>query len=226
MVEPTSAQRTMLLTNRVQTNTVAWPQGGRQVLVPSWSQQAAPHSLIVDSAPFLNMEEIYPKHHLNLPRHELKKESPVHHLASVYSDYIFFCSKSVEHCFKYGFYFIHSVPRHDKKETNQLSPVKKRVKENSPPHQQRYNRAHISPQYHQSSNHINYYTNNGTNTNNANNINSHGHQLQHHQSTSSSQLITQPHTSYSNTNNNSMPLSHSSSHSSLKQQQIVSHSDS
>lgn len=79
MVEPTSAQR-MLLTNRVQTNTVAWPQGGRQVLVPSWSQQAAPHSLIVDSAPFLNMEEIYPKHHLNLPRHELKKESPVHHL--------------------------------------------------------------------------------------------------------------------------------------------------
>lgn len=83
MVEPTSAQR-MLLTNRVQTNTVAWPQGGRQVLVPSWSQQAAPHSLIVDSAPFLNMEEIYPKHHLNLPRHELKKESPVHHLPYVY----------------------------------------------------------------------------------------------------------------------------------------------
>lgn len=82
MVEPTSAQR-MLLTNRVQTNTVAWPQGGRQVLVPSWSQQAAPHSLIVDSAPFLNMEEIYPKHHLNLPRHELKKESPVHHLPLV-----------------------------------------------------------------------------------------------------------------------------------------------
>lgn len=85
VVEPTSAQR-MLLTNRVQTNTVAWPQGGRQVLVPSWSQQAAPHSLIVDSAPFLNMEEIYPKHHLNLPRHELKKESPVHHLPLVYFD--------------------------------------------------------------------------------------------------------------------------------------------
>lgn len=228
MVEPTSAQRTMLLTNRVQTNTVAWPQGGRQVLVPSWSQQAAPHSLIVDPAPFLNMEEIYPKHHLNLPRHELKKESPVHHLSLVlYQTLHLLCSKSNEHCFKYGFcYFFNSVPRHDKKETNQLSPVKKRVKENSPPHQQRYNRAHISPQYHQSSNHINYYTNNGTNTNNANNINSHGHQLQHHQSTASSQLITQPHTSYSNTNNNSMPLSHSSSHSSLKQQQIVSHSDS
>lgn len=88
MVEPTSAQR-MLLTNRVQTNTVAWPQGGRQVLVPTWSQQAAPHSLIVDSAPFLNMEEIYPKHHLNLPRHELKKESPVHHLPLVYINPIF-----------------------------------------------------------------------------------------------------------------------------------------
>lgn len=61
-----------------------------------------------------------------------------------------------------------SVPRHDKKETNQLSPVKKRVKENSPPHQQRYNRAHISPHYQQSSNHINYYTNNGNNSNSQN----------------------------------------------------------
>lgn len=80
MVEPSSSQR-MLLTNRVQTNGVSWPQGGRQVaLVPSWPQQAAPHSLIVDSTPFLNMEEIYPKHHLNLPRHEPKKESPIHHL--------------------------------------------------------------------------------------------------------------------------------------------------
>lgn len=86
MVEPNTVApgQRMLLTNRVQANTVAWPQGGRQVaLVPSWSQQAAPHSLIVDSAPFLNMEEIYPKH-LNMPRHDLKKESPVqHHLAYV-----------------------------------------------------------------------------------------------------------------------------------------------
>lgn len=82
MVEPSSGQR-MMLTNRVQSS-VAWPQGGRQVtLVPSWPQQAAPHSLIVDTAPFLNMEDIYPKHHLNLPRHELKKESPVHHLVYV-----------------------------------------------------------------------------------------------------------------------------------------------
>jgi len=29
------------------------------------------------------------------------------------------------------------VPRHEKKEHQQLSPVKKRVKESSPPHQQR-----------------------------------------------------------------------------------------
>lgn len=83
MVEPSSGQR-MMLANRVQSS-VAWPQGGRQVtLVPSWPQQAAPHSLIVDAAPFLNMEDIYPKHHLNLPRHELKKESPVHHLVYVH----------------------------------------------------------------------------------------------------------------------------------------------
>lgn len=81
MVEPRSGQQ-MLLAN-VQTNSVAWSQGGRQVaLVPSWPQQAAPHSLIVDPTPFLNVEEIYPKHHLNLPRHEPKKESPMqsHHL--------------------------------------------------------------------------------------------------------------------------------------------------
>lgn len=81
MVEPTSGQRMLLTNATVQTNSVAWPQGGRQVaLVPSWPQQTAPHSLIVDSAPFLNVEEIYPKHHLNLPRHEPKKESPIHHL--------------------------------------------------------------------------------------------------------------------------------------------------
>lgn len=80
MVEPASAQR-MLLTNRVQANNVAWSQGGRPVaLVPTWPQQSAPHSLIVESAPFINMEDIYPKHHLNLPRHEPKKESPIHHL--------------------------------------------------------------------------------------------------------------------------------------------------
>lgn len=85
MVEPSSSQRTMLLTNRVQAaaaGAMAWPQSGRPVaLVPSW-QNAAPHSaLIVDSAPFLNMEDIYPKHHLNLPpRHEPKKDSPMHHL--------------------------------------------------------------------------------------------------------------------------------------------------
>ncbi|XP_053689436.1 homeodomain-interacting protein kinase 2 [Sabethes cyaneus] len=122
MVEPSSGQR-MLLTNAVQPN-VAWPQSGRQVaIVPSWSQQTGPHSLIVDSAPFLNVEEIYPKPHLNIQtRHEPKKESPVHHLV---------------------------VSRHDKKENNQLSPVKKRVKENTPPHQQRYNnRTHMCQQYH------------------------------------------------------------------------------
>lgn len=80
MVEPTPGQR-MLLTNRV-ANNVAWSQSGRQVaIVPSWGhQQSAPHPLIVDSAPFLNVEEIYPKHHFGLPRHDLKKESPIHHL--------------------------------------------------------------------------------------------------------------------------------------------------
>lgn len=98
----------MLLTNAVQ-STVAWPQGGtRQVaIVPSWGQHgAAPHSLIVDSTQFYNVEEIYAKQPLSIHKYE-KKESPVHHL---------------------------NVPRHEKKETNQLSPVKKRVKENTPPH--------------------------------------------------------------------------------------------
>jgi homeodomain interacting protein kinase len=128
----------MLLTNAVQ-STVAWPQGGtRQVaIVPSWGQHAAaPHSLIVDSAQFYNVEEIYGKQPLSIHKYE-KKESPVQHL---------------------------NVPRHEKKETNQLSPVKKRVKENTPPHnhhhhmqphQSRYNNNnnrssshhhHVSPQ--------------------------------------------------------------------------------
>ncbi|CRK92719.1 CLUMA_CG006256, isoform B [Clunio marinus] len=58
----------MLLTNAVQ-STVAWPQGGtRQVaIVPSWGQHgAAPHSLIVDSAQFYNVEEIYAKQPLSI----------------------------------------------------------------------------------------------------------------------------------------------------------------
>lgn len=123
----------MLLTNAVQSS-VAWPQGStRQVaIVPNWSQHGtAPHSLIVDSQ-FYNVEEIYGKQPLSIHKYE-KKESPVHHL---------------------------NVPRHDKKETNQLSPVKKRVKENTPPNhhhhhqnqnlqqnQARYNN-HRSSSYH------------------------------------------------------------------------------
>lgn len=129
MVEPSSGQR-MLLTNAAVQPNVAWPQSGRQVaIVPSWSQQTGPHSLIVDSAPFLNVEEIYPKTHLNIQtRHEQKKDSPVHHLV---------------------------VSRHDKKENNQLSPVKKRVKENTPPHQQqRYNQQQRAQQQQQQQQHM------------------------------------------------------------------------
>ncbi|CAG9800548.1 unnamed protein product [Chironomus riparius] len=146
----------MLLTNAVQSS-VAWPQGStRQVaIVPSWGQHGtAPHSLIVDSTQFYNVEEIYGKQPLSIHKYE-KKESPVHHL---------------------------NVPRHDKKETNQLSPVKKRVKENTPPNyhhhhqnvqqnQTRYNNHrsssyhhHVSPQqtvtstnqYHNSNNQLFY----------------------------------------------------------------------
>lgn len=183
MVEPTSGQR-MLLTNAVQ-STVAWPQGGRQLIVPTWTQQAAPHSLIVDSTPFLNVEEIYPKQHLNIPRHELKKESPMHHLI---------------------------VPRHEKKETNQLSPVKKRVKENTPPHQ-RYNRQHISPQYHHSQGMSSSSSSSQNFYQPSHHQASHHYQLdnsippQHHHSTnslhSSSSSSHHHHHHYSNNNNSS-----------------------
>ncbi|XP_037939381.1 homeodomain-interacting protein kinase 2 isoform X2 [Teleopsis dalmanni] len=177
MVEPTSGQR-MLLTNRVQASGVAWPQTGRQMaLVPSWPQQAPAHSLIVDSAPFLNVEEIYPKHHLNIPRNDLKKESPVHHLVSKGNSY--------------------RVPRHDKKENNQLSPVKKRVKESSPPHQHRYNRTtHVSPQYHNHHNcsYVSGYSSgsgNGgalvTSASSNNIVNASGNSNHHHSSNSSNQ---------------------------------------
>lgn len=205
MVEPTSGQRMLL--NRVQANTVAWPQGGaRQVaLVPSWSQQTAPHSLIVDSTPFLNMEEIYPKHHsLNMQRHDMKKESPIHHLVYVFTNRIgpkpeawFIFIEIVFHSLSL---FPNSVPRHDKKETNQLSPVKKRVKENSPPHQQRYNRAHVSPQYHHGSNsHNNYYNNNNNNGGSSNNNGHSQVQLNHHQTSSSSAANNQNDASNHNT---------------------------
>lgn len=151
MVEPSSGQR-MLLTNRVQASGVAWPQTGRQMaLVPSWPQQAPAHSLIVDSTPLFNVEEIYPKHHLNLPRNDLKKESPAHHLAYVWRgspwQHLIHSSLSLSPSYSKGNSY--RVPRHEKKEHQQLSPVKKRVKESSPPHQQRYQRAaHVSPQYH------------------------------------------------------------------------------
>ncbi|EDS39441.1 nuclear body associated kinase [Culex quinquefasciatus] len=47
-------------------------------IVPSWTQQTGPHSLIVDSVSSLNVKEIYPKPHLNIQtRHEQKKDSPV-----------------------------------------------------------------------------------------------------------------------------------------------------
>lgn len=187
MVEPTNGQR-MLLTNAVQTNSVAWPTGGRQVaLVPSWPQAAAPHSLIVDSTPYLNVENMYPKH-LNLSRHEAKKESPIHHLV---------------------------VPRHEKKETNQLSPVKKRVKESTPPHQQRYNKAHVSPQYHHNSHHNSFYSSNlnhvqqqNASTSTHQNINfNDGH---HH---NNSHMHNNSGGSIQNTSTNSYPsTSHSSNH--------------
>ena len=112
MVEPSSGR--MLLTQ----SSGAWPQSRQVAIVPSWAQQAGPHSLIVDSAQFLNVEEIYPKH-VQIQKYETKKQdSPIHHLV---------------------------VPRHDKKETNQLSPVKKRVKENTPPHH--YHNHHMNQQH-------------------------------------------------------------------------------
>lgn len=176
MVEPSSGQR-MLLTNAVQPN-VAWPQSGRQVaIVPSWSQQTGPHSLIVDSAPFLNVEEIYPKPHLNIQtRHpEPKKESPVHHLV---------------------------VSRHDKKENNQLSPVKKRVKENTPPHQQRYNsnrNNHMCQQYHDvggPSSSSSFYHGNNSSSSSSNQLQIPQQQIppqpHHHHSSSSSSSSQQP----------------------------------
>uniref|UniRef100_T1GBB8 Protein kinase domain-containing protein n=1 Tax=Megaselia scalaris TaxID=36166 RepID=T1GBB8_MEGSC len=153
----------------------AWPPqtAGRQMtIVPSWTQQTPAHSLIVDSAQFLNVDDIYGKHQLNIPRLELKKESPIHHISKGNS---------------------YRIPRHEKKENNQLSPVKKRVKESSPPHQQRYNRtSHVSPQQYSSTssshhpqqqhlhqqNHSNVYYNND--------VISHQHSSHHHQISGSS----------------------------------------
>lgn len=161
----------MLLTNAVQ-STVAWPQSGtRQVaLVPSWGQHAAaPHSLIVDSAQFYNVEEIYGKQPMSIHKYE-KKESPVHHL---------------------------NVPRHDKKETNQLSPVKKRVKENTPPHNHHQH-------HHMQANQSRYNSNNNNNNNRSSNYHHHvSPQQQQQQQSSQNQLQPQQSSQYWNSSNGS-----------------------
>ncbi|KAL5292616.1 HIPK1 family protein [Megaselia abdita] len=168
MVEATSGQRMLLTNHRVQAATAAaWPPqtAGRQMtIVPSWTQQTPAHSLIVDSAQFLNVDDIYGgKHQLNIPRLELKKESPIHHISKGNS---------------------YRIPRHEKKENNQLSPVKKRVKESSPPHQQRYNRtSHVSPQQYSSSSHHPQQQHMHQQNHN---VISHQHSTHHHQISGSS----------------------------------------
>lgn len=113
--------------------------------------------------------------------------------------------------------------------------MKKRAKENSPPQSQRYNRAHVSPQYHHNSHHTNSHNNYYSNSNHTHNqlpihqadVSNHHHHHHHHHHHNNSghnsggisnNNATQVH-SYAN---NSMPISHSSNSSHSNKQSISS----
>ncbi|KAJ8984613.1 hypothetical protein NQ317_006075 [Molorchus minor] len=147
VVEP--AGRQMLLTNAVQTS---WPTNRQQMaIVPSWQQLPPQHAaiqqpllseaewgrpLIVDSSAILQDQrpvfpvdvaaEVYNPaivEHANTSWG--KRSSKTHH-----------AQQSLHHNHHHLMVPTHHRSQHDKKEQTQLSPVKKRVKEGTPPSEQ------------------------------------------------------------------------------------------
>ncbi|KYB27931.1 Homeodomain-interacting protein kinase 2-like Protein [Tribolium castaneum] len=175
VVEPTGRQ--MLLTNAVQTS---WPTNRQQMaIVPSW-QQIPQHAaiqqpllseaewgrpLLVDSSAILQEQrpvlpvdvatEVYNSaivDHSGSTWGTSKRSSKNHHMQQSNS----------HHSHHHLMVPTHHRSQHDKKEQTQLSPVKKRVKESTPPSEQiNYNRRNHSPNTWQQ-------------------VNSHDHHLQTH----------------------------------------------
>ncbi|CAH0561369.1 unnamed protein product [Brassicogethes aeneus] len=159
VVEPSGRQ--MLLTNAVQTS---WPTNRQQMaIVPSWQQIPTQHAamqqpllseaewgrpLLVDSSAILQEQrpvfpvdvatEVYNPaivEHLNNWGTTGKRSSKNHHV-----------QQNGHHGHHLMVPTSHHRSHHDKKEQTQLSPVKKRVKEGTPPSEQvAYRRNHSSP---------------------------------------------------------------------------------
>ncbi|XP_022903261.1 homeodomain-interacting protein kinase 2 isoform X2 [Onthophagus taurus] len=147
VVEPTGRQ--MLLTNAVQTS---WPANRQMAIVPSWQQIPAQHAaiqqpllsdtadwgrpLLVDSSAILQDQrpvfpvdvaaEVYNPaivEHTGATWASSKRTSKNHHMQQA----------SAPHHGHHLMVPTHHRVQHDKKEQTQLSPVKKRVKESTPP---------------------------------------------------------------------------------------------
>ncbi|XP_065159459.1 homeodomain-interacting protein kinase 2 isoform X3 [Atheta coriaria] len=156
VVEPSGRQ--MLLTNAVQTS---WPTNRQMAIVPSW-QQIPTHQTAIQQ-PMLS-EADWTRPLLVESSAILQEQRPVFPVdvsADVYNQAIVEHSGSTwtsskrsskNHHMSSGHHSHHlMVPshhrsQHDKKEQTQLSPVKKRVKESTPPHDNSYrNRnSHVS----------------------------------------------------------------------------------
>ncbi|KAK9870978.1 hypothetical protein WA026_009938 [Henosepilachna vigintioctopunctata] len=149
VVEPSGRQ--MLLTNAVQTS---WPTSRQQMaIVSSWQQLPPPHTaiqqpllseaewgrpLLVDSSAILQEQrpvfpvdvaaEVYNSgivDHSNGSWNSSKRSSKAHHV-----------QQNAPHHHQHHLMVPSHHRTHDKKEQTQLSPVKKRVKESSPPGEQ------------------------------------------------------------------------------------------
>ncbi|GJQ65433.1 hipk [Trypoxylus dichotomus] len=148
VVEPSGRQ--MLLTNAVQTS---WPANRQMAIVPSWQQIPTQHAaiqqpllseaewgrpLLVDSSAILQEQrpvfpvdvttEVYNPtivDHTGASWTSSKRSSKNHHV-----------QQSSSHHSHHLMVPTHHRSQHDKKEQTQLSPVKKRVKESTPPSEQ------------------------------------------------------------------------------------------
>ncbi|XP_076252678.1 homeodomain interacting protein kinase isoform X11 [Rhynchophorus ferrugineus] len=152
VVEPTGRQ--MLLTNAVQTS---WPTNRQQMaIVPSWQQLPPQHAaiqqpliseadwgrpLLVDSSAILqDQRSLFPVdvatevYNPAIVEHSAswstsKRSSRAHHAQQ---------AATTHHSHHHLMVPTHHRSQHDKKEQTQLSPVKKRVKEGTPPSEQLY----------------------------------------------------------------------------------------
>ncbi|XP_017767875.1 PREDICTED: homeodomain-interacting protein kinase 2 isoform X2 [Nicrophorus vespilloides] len=149
VVEPNGRQ--MLLTNAVQTS---WPTNRQMAIVPSWQQIPSQHAtiqqpilsdatdwgrpLLVDSSAIL--QEQRPVFPVDVAT-EVYNQPIVEHPNGSWSSTKRSSKNHLPQSTHHGHHLMvptHHRSQHDKKEQTQLSPVKKRVKESTPPSDQSY----------------------------------------------------------------------------------------